>query len=146
MTSKEALSDLSFLAIGDENHTIKCKETIEKDLDQLEEYRKIGEELGIDLLILFKASSFGFYSKANNEITYKRIGVVIVGKYLVETKPVYAVKETTLNSSYYGDVESMKKVDDAHYWDWKTCKHWEIKDYGKTWALTKEELENETIL
>ena len=33
MTSKEALSDLSFLAIGDENHTIKCKETIEKDLD-----------------------------------------------------------------------------------------------------------------
>lgn len=36
MTSKEALSDLSFLAIGDENHTIKCKETIEKDLDRLE--------------------------------------------------------------------------------------------------------------
>ena len=35
MTSKEALSDLSFLAIGDENHTIKCKETIEKDLDLL---------------------------------------------------------------------------------------------------------------
>ena len=36
MTSKEALSDLSFLAIGDENHTIKCKETIEKDLERLE--------------------------------------------------------------------------------------------------------------
>ena len=35
MTSKESLSDLSFLAIGDENHTIKCKETIEKDLDLL---------------------------------------------------------------------------------------------------------------
>ena len=35
MTSREALSDLSFLAIGDENHTIKCKETIEKDLDLL---------------------------------------------------------------------------------------------------------------
>ena len=118
-------------------------EDVIKDLDQLEEYRKIGEELGIDLLILFKASSFGFYYKENNEIKYKRFGAVIVGKYLVETKPVYAVKETTLNSSYYGDVESMKKVDDAHYWDWKTCKHWEIKDYGKTWALTKEELEDD---
>ena len=35
MTSKEALSDLSFLAIGDENHTIECKKTIEKDLDLL---------------------------------------------------------------------------------------------------------------
>ena len=41
MTSKEALSDLSFLAIGDENHTIKCKETIEKDLDLLAKLEKV---------------------------------------------------------------------------------------------------------
>lgn len=40
MTSKEALSDLSFLAIGDENHTIKCKETIEKDLQVLDILKK----------------------------------------------------------------------------------------------------------
>ena len=45
MTSKEALSDLSFLAIGDENHTIKCKETIEKDLDRLEKLERIFEIL-----------------------------------------------------------------------------------------------------
>ena len=36
MNSKEALSDLFFLAIGDEKHTRKCKETIEKDLEVLE--------------------------------------------------------------------------------------------------------------
>lgn len=36
MTSKQALSDLFFLAIGDEKHTKKCKETIEKDLEILE--------------------------------------------------------------------------------------------------------------
>lgn len=36
MNSKEALSDLFFLAIGDENHTKKCKETIEKDLKILD--------------------------------------------------------------------------------------------------------------
>ena len=112
-------------------------------VDKLGRLEDIEEELGIDLITLLKASSFGFYSKENNEITYKRSGVVIVGKYLVETKPVYAVKETTLNSSYYGDVESMKIVDNAYYWEWKTCKHWEIKNYGKTWALTKEELEND---
>lgn len=41
MTSKEALSDLFFLAIGDEKHTKKCKETIEKDLEILECFRKI---------------------------------------------------------------------------------------------------------
>ena len=45
MTSKEALSDLSFLAIGDENHTIKCKEIIEKDLDRLEKLERIFEIL-----------------------------------------------------------------------------------------------------
>lgn len=46
MTSKEALSDLFFLAIGDEKHTKKCKETIEKDLKVLEilkEYIKISD-------------------------------------------------------------------------------------------------------
>ena len=40
MTSKEALSDLFFLAIGDEKHTKKCKETIEKDLKVLEIIKK----------------------------------------------------------------------------------------------------------
>ena len=49
MTSKEALSDLSFLAIGDENHTIKCKETIEKDLNRLESLEKQNELLKKDL-------------------------------------------------------------------------------------------------
>lgn len=46
MTSKEALSDLSFLAIGDENHTIKCKEIIEKDLELLERLKKIIQDYG----------------------------------------------------------------------------------------------------
>ena len=41
MTSKECLSDLYFLAIGDENHTKKCKEIIEKDLDRLEKLEKV---------------------------------------------------------------------------------------------------------
>ncbi len=40
MTSKEALSDLYFLAIGDETHTKECKEVIEKDLEVLEIIKK----------------------------------------------------------------------------------------------------------
>lgn len=46
MNSKEALSDLFFLAIGDEKHTRKCKEIIEKDLKILEilkEYIKLSD-------------------------------------------------------------------------------------------------------
>lgn len=146
LTALEALELLKKLKknnIDDQEVEDMLVGIIEEELKEHRLLKNIEEELEIDLLILFKAYSFGFYSKENNEITYKRHGVIIVGKYLVETKPVYAVKETTLNSSYYGDVESMKKVDDAHYWDWKTCKHWKIKDYGKTWALTREELEDD---
>lgn len=49
MTSKEALSNLVFLAIGDQNHAIKCKETIEKDLDRLESLERQNEVLKRDL-------------------------------------------------------------------------------------------------
>ena len=44
MTSKEALSDLYFLAIGDENHTKKCKEIIKKDLEVLDCFKKIDKK------------------------------------------------------------------------------------------------------
>ena len=44
MTSKECLSDLYFLAIGDENHTKKCKEIIEKDLEVLDCFKKIDKQ------------------------------------------------------------------------------------------------------
>ena len=40
MDSKQALRDLLFLAIGDENHIKRCEEAIEKDLDALEILRK----------------------------------------------------------------------------------------------------------
>ena len=48
MTSKEALSDLFFLAIGDEKHTKKCKETIEKDLEVL----KILKRKSVDIHLI----------------------------------------------------------------------------------------------
>ena len=115
MTSEEALSDLSFLAIGDENHTIKCKETIEKDLDQLEEYRKIEEELGIDLITLFKALIQMFVFHKEN-VKIELIGLHIKSNELY----MFGFVEDTVHAVYLS-----------------------LKDYGKTWALTKEELEND---
>ena len=41
MTSKEALSDLYFLAIGEQEHISKCWETIEEDLERLEKCLKV---------------------------------------------------------------------------------------------------------
>ena len=126
MTSKEALSDLSFLAIGDENHTIKCKETIEKDLDQLEEYRKIGEELGIDLISLFKALKDGIWT--NQEQWY---GDEKQGK--IRFFQVRLLLEENAIGCIYNSMWKGEEVIRTLY----------FKDYGKNWALTKEELEND---
>ena len=97
-----------------------------------------------NFLRLILAEENGFYYKKDNEIHFCDC-CVRVGLFLVETRPCYAVKETTLQSCYYGDVEEIKPVEDAHYWSWKTCLHVHLKDYGKKelggWALTKEELE-----
>ena len=119
MTSKEALSDLSFLAIGDENHTIKCKETIEKDLDQLEEYRKLEEEIGIDLIKVAELCK------------------------QVNSKKVVYTKER------WG-IDTIKIIDelDIELFSHRLYKTFggiyvslDLYEYGKTWALTKEELE-----
>ena len=63
MNSKEALKDIfdilvnfeRFSNIHDEQDIKKQKfEIIEKDLDLLEEYRKIEEEIGVDFITLIK--------------------------------------------------------------------------------------------
>lgn len=106
-------------------------------LGQLED---IEEDLGIDLITLFKAIENGFYYRKESEIYFCR-WCIRVGSNLVETSPCYAVKNTTLKSCYLGDVEEVVPVEDAHYWSWKTSRFVRLKDYGKTWALTREELE-----
>lgn len=108
-------------------------------LDKLGRLEAIEEDHGIDLITLFKATRDGFYYIKDNEIHFCR-WCVRVSYSLVEVKPCYAVKETTLQSTYYGDVEEIKPVEDAHYWSWKACISVKLKDYGVTWALTKEEL------
>ena len=67
MNSKEALSDLFFLATGDENHTKKCKETIEKDLDRLE---KITDILKDKLSVYEKAH---YRLSVNGSLEYQKL-------------------------------------------------------------------------
>lgn len=97
-----------------------------------QQYKNIEKELGIDLIILFKVLKKGIWSKEH--LTYKN-------KYCRQTKkykvmPIYNNNRWELwfnPSSPCGDSEYGK----AHiFWDRVA-----IKDYGKTWALTKEELE-----
>ena len=123
MTSKEALSDLSFLAIGDENHTIKCKETIEKDLEVLKEYKKIEQEIGIDLISLFN-----------------------IERQLNTKKEIWFKIEDEIDASYRYDGDYYI-IDLKHKAFVKmVCEpidYFYFKDYGKTWALIRGELEDD---
>ena len=109
-------------------HNIKHKQCVNK-LGQLED---IEEENGIDLITLFKALKDGFYIKYNDKIVhifpdkhitinfwYKTINVFIPPKFFIDCKK---------------GTDYLSETIDEEYW---------FKDYGKTFALTREELENE---
>ena len=112
-------------------------------IDKLGRLEDLEEEIGIDLITLYRALNRGIYYKEDNHIFFTTNNIVLVSNELVQVKPTYAVKEATIKSCYYGDCEPLKYLKDAHYWDWKTCNHWKLKDYGVTWSIDRLELENE---
>lgn len=98
-------------------------------LTKLGQLEDIEEELGIDLTTLFKALNKGFYIKYNNKIVhippdknitvnfwYNIINVSIPPKFFIDCKK---------------GTDYLSEEIDEEYW---------FKDYGKDWALTKEEL------
>ena len=88
--------------------------TQEEAYEKLHKIRNIEEEIGIDLLTLFKAQTQGFYIiNVSNKIEKVRLS------------------EWRFNL--------IKK--EVHRVQWNN--HLLFADYGKTWALTREELENE---
>ena len=118
MTSKEALKDIlgilinleRFSNIHDEQDIKKQKfEIIEKDLDLLEEYRKIEDELGIDLITLFKALKDGIYINKDGSV-YKD-----------------CIKSIEHWSDGWGFISNDDYIDML------------FKDYGISWALDEEE-------
>ena len=116
-----------------ERLTIKDKairDNFNAEYAKLADLEDIEEELGIDLLTLFAALNKGFYIKYNDKIVhispdkhitinfwYNTINVFIPPKFFIDCKK--------------GTDYSSKEIDEE-YW---------FEDYGKTWALTKEELE-----
>jgi len=80
---------------------------------EIKQYKDIEEELGIDLITLFKALTNGFYTIRED------LGLITDARLV-------------LNHTY-PKFEFIR--DDSMYF-------YNLKDYGKTWALTKEELKN----
>ena len=122
MTSKEALKDLldilmNFERLSDIHDKQEVKkqrsEIIEKDLDLLEEYRKIEEEIGIDFITLVKMLKDDVY--------------INDGGIVDEIGNIYK--------------EQVKSIEHWPVWGFTVGDNVEyaFRDRGKTWALDKEE-------
>lgn len=123
--SKEALQLLSECANGETKlvftQCLDLEKTIKKDLDKLNQYTQLEKELGIDLFILFKALKNGVYVK--NEYAYDY--------YEIEYKKVRGIEKTGLSA--ISNICEFPECDEI------LC----YSNYGKFWALTREELEDE---
>ena len=93
-------------------------------LTRLKHYEDIVEELGIDLITLFKVL------KSKEVICKHERGIV----YYETTLEKHIILGLAFDDEYYGLWVFDKFGDEIFYY---------TKDYGKTWALTREELENE---
>lgn len=89
-----------------------------KAINKLGKLEDIEEELGIDLVTLFKALKDGIYYRKENDI--RKINI----NYICKNKLGYIGYSLGAYDADYPDI---------NIW-------FLFKDYGKTWALTKDEL------
>ena len=122
MTSKEALKDIFDILVNferlsdihDEQNIKKRKfDIVEKDLDLLEEYRKIEKEIGVDLITLVKMLKDDVY--------------INDGGIVDEIGHIYK--------------DQVKSIEHWPVWGFTVGDNVEyaFRDRGKTWALDKEE-------
>lgn len=125
MTSKEALEKMlvdlisyeSYFADGSYYDNKDRFDTVEKDLDLLEDYRKIEKEIGVDFITLVKMLKDDVY--INDGGIVDEIGHIYKDQ-------VKSIEHWPIWGFTAGDDDEMKTL----------CA---FKDRGKTWALDKEE-------
>lgn len=120
---------------------MEAHKTVEDAIDKIDEINRIEKELGVGLAILFKALKDGIWSKGG-----------FYGACYLDAEPSYVPpRQLEIGRDWYDQYD---KDDDtyqnyieeenalclySHDYDEKVYSV-RIKDYGKTWALTKEEL------
>ena len=127
--SNSILKEIEYQLI-DEKENLSANEGIKKiqvlGTNKLGKLEDIEEELGIDLITLFKALKDGIWT--NQEQWY---GDEKQGK--IRFFQVRLLLEENAIGCIYNSMWKGEEVIRTLY----------FKDYGKTWALTKEELEND---
>lgn len=123
----DAIKNAKGFEYADNREGVSCRlvpieEAREQD-KQLKAYKSIEKKLGIELTILFKALKNGIYRKGvnvygeynKNFVTIQHVQCILD----IERKVLYEPSSINLTPTF-----PVK-----------------LKDYGKTWALTREELE-----
>lgn len=129
LTKKEIVGDIPIYSYGDINlDGFNVWGIPTQKLGQLED---IEEELGIDLITLFKALTNGELWFITEEGTEKLYSDEFSFHYDDLYSPNSFSKDQYPNECLYIKTSSL-----ADYL---------VKDYGKSWALTKKELENEHL-
>ena len=118
---------------GKETYRISNVEKESKALTKLGKLEDIEQELGIDLITLLNVIKNGFYVKDKSgyidyRASYDNLGDEVKYAFIVD----YKHKELRWMHNYM-----CGRVHPFVY----GCPTYKFKDYGKTWALTKEELE-----
>ena len=122
MTSKQLINQLCY-EYSTKNYNeekLKTIQEIKKDLNLLKEYRKIEEEIGIDLVMLFSALESGVYYFDNQ-------GQLIHDWVSLISNNIDVGPHDKLSYSF------------MTFYDRQILP---FEDHGKTFALTREELEN----
>lgn len=116
---------------------IKDKKLAEEKLCQLED---IEEEIGIDLITLFKALKNGCWIRKGSHGTCYLEGKAIFIPNVYLHLNLYDYYTERKNEDSYEESESQEALClfDMYYEDINNIAR--VRDYGKTWALTKEEL------
>lgn len=129
LTALEALTLLKNLRqsnIDDQEVEGILLDIIEEELKEHRLLKKLEEELGIDLITLFKALK-------DKQVIFKHIYGLKKPKIYLETHKIAGLLFDGKNYDLW--------LYDNGYGN-QFCAY--TKDYGKTWALTKEELEDDT--
>lgn len=116
LTDKNKIKELETL----QNNDVLMTDNEYKDL-KLGQLENIEDELGIELIVLFKALKNGCFAKETFDYMGRK-----------QTQIIF----TEFTQLYYAD-------DFDDYLIHIRTRDYYLKDYGKTWALTKEELEND---
>ena len=125
LTKRDLIRNPSIIGVGNyylmQELYVNEREKVQVAIEKLAKLEDIEEEIGITLITLFKALKQGYiYEKLEDEITKRDVDMLDFRE---------GIKGVCLDKSY--EIDNYKQC-------YQTLKY--INGYGKTWALTKEEL------